>query len=132
MARVYSPAGTEQWFRAPKPPVTNDAVRKLVKELDSSDTAVRDAAVKALTTITGQTFGTDVKKWKEWWKEQKPETTTAAGTPVEVLQADATAVRLHGACWRAAPKGIFLLGKETNGTETSTTRTGREQDAGAG
>ncbi len=103
---------------APKPPVTNDAVGKLVKELDSSDTAVRDAAVKALTTITGQTFGADVKKWKEWWKEQKPETTTAAGTPVEVLQADAT-VRLHGVLAHT-PKGIFLLGKETNGTETST------------
>ena len=33
--------------------------------------AAAKAARKALKTLTGQDFGTDIGKWQEWWWENK-------------------------------------------------------------
>lgn len=43
------------------------AVEPLIKVLDDEDPFVREYALKALEKISGQRFGTDSKKWQEWW-----------------------------------------------------------------
>ena len=42
------------------------AIAPLVKSLDDSDPQVRETVAHALETLTGQEFGTDVAKWREW------------------------------------------------------------------
>ncbi|MDP6381359.1 MAG: HEAT repeat domain-containing protein, partial [Phycisphaerae bacterium] len=43
------------------------AIVHLIKALRDSDRYVRIDAAKALIRITGQNFGQDQEKWKEWW-----------------------------------------------------------------
>lgn len=46
------------------------AVEPLMKALRDEDTFVQKYAVEALTKITGQRFGNDIKQWQEWWSRR--------------------------------------------------------------
>ncbi len=43
------------------------AIDSLIKELQDDDAFARKFASEALEKITGQQFGSDSKKWAEWW-----------------------------------------------------------------
>jgi len=43
------------------------AVEPLIKSLRDEDAFVQKYALESLTSITGQKFGSDPKKWQEWW-----------------------------------------------------------------
>jgi len=52
------------------------AIPPLLKALDDQDAEVRYYAVKALTWSTGQQFGEDPTKWREWWGKQQADRAT--------------------------------------------------------
>ncbi len=60
--------------------------------LIGSDNYVGLHAAAAAKAITGQSFDTDQKKWKEWWKEQQTNVVApaASGDPVKVLRSEVT------------------------------------------
>ncbi len=92
-----------------------EAIPKLIELLTDgtaligSDNYVGLHAAAALKAITGQSFDTDQKKWKEWWKEQQANVVApaASGDPVKVLRSEVT-VELRGFLAHT-PKGVFLL-----------------------
>jgi len=45
-----------------------DPVLGLLKE-NQADAEIRDAAIRALRSFTGQDFGADVPKWNRWWQQ---------------------------------------------------------------
>jgi HEAT repeat protein len=47
------------------------AVLPLLDQLASDQELLRQAAVEALTELTGQTFGPDVARWRSWWESHK-------------------------------------------------------------
>jgi len=49
------------------------AVEPLIAALKDGDTTVQDRAAEALVKITGQSFGKDQGKWRQWWKENQAE-----------------------------------------------------------
>ena len=49
------------------------AVEPLIAALKDGDTTVQDRAAEALVKITGQDFGKDQGKWRQWWKENQAE-----------------------------------------------------------
>ncbi len=47
------------------------AISALIEALNQENSAVRSAAARVLKWITGEDFGTDHKKWHDWWQERK-------------------------------------------------------------
>jgi HEAT repeat protein len=47
------------------------AIEPLLATLKDKDSYVRYAAAESLKSITRQDFGEDVKRWQQWWKENK-------------------------------------------------------------
>jgi HEAT repeat protein len=47
------------------------AVKPLIDALRDEDREIRDIASFALEKITGQDFGRDYKKWRDWWEKNK-------------------------------------------------------------
>jgi HEAT repeat protein len=47
------------------------AAPPLLDQLAGENEILRQAAVEALTELTGQTFGTDVNRWRAWWERHK-------------------------------------------------------------
>ncbi len=48
-----------------------EAARLLVAALDSTDEAVKQNAVEHLKRLTGQDFGADRERWRQWLSEQE-------------------------------------------------------------
>jgi HEAT repeat protein len=53
-------------------PEALSAVPPLVAALRGDSPGIKDAALRALPAITGQSFGDDVSRWTQWWEENKP------------------------------------------------------------
>lgn len=49
------------------------AIEPLIHTLKDEELYVQDCASESLTKITGQDFGKDYEKWKEWWEQNKGE-----------------------------------------------------------
>lgn len=47
------------------------AIEPLIRLLEDSDPTVRETVAHALETLTGQEFGTDVAKWREWAQKRQ-------------------------------------------------------------
>ena len=50
--------------------VAFDPVLSLLKD-HPSEPEIREAALRALKSFTGQDFGPDVPKWDRWWRENR-------------------------------------------------------------
>jgi len=46
------------------------AVESLIQTLNDSDSFVQTYSIDALTTLSGQRFGSDAKLWQEWWNQK--------------------------------------------------------------
>jgi hypothetical protein len=52
-------------------PQARGAVPILIDALTDPNGAVQQGALEALTAITGENFGTDVERWRQWWQSQQ-------------------------------------------------------------
>lgn len=48
-----------------------EVVEALIGALDDPDETVRKSVAESLAKVTGQDFGTDAAKWKQWWAANK-------------------------------------------------------------
>jgi HEAT repeat protein len=46
------------------------AIPSLIQALGDRDARVRSYAARLLTKTTGEPFGDDADKWREWWEKQ--------------------------------------------------------------
>lgn len=54
------------------PQAIKQELDRYARRLHSSNPIVRNAAIAAMRTATGEDFGGDVEKWTAWWRANEP------------------------------------------------------------
>jgi HEAT repeat protein len=86
------------------------AIERLLESLDDVEKSVREEAWRALQHITGQAFPIDdIKKWQEWWADNKYSILAAAKQEAADAAEAAQAGDSGDESTRSASGGTFLL-----------------------
>jgi hypothetical protein len=63
-------------------PEAYGAVLPLIETLEMGDAQVSPDIAQALSSITGEDFGTDAQKWREWWEQQQEALPSPGEAPI--------------------------------------------------
>ncbi|MBN1810234.1 MAG: HEAT repeat domain-containing protein [Anaerolineae bacterium] len=120
-------------------PGAREAVPALIQALGDESSLVRQAAAEALRAITGQDFGEDAERWRQWWEAHQSETPVpppSGCTPDAVFEGDVTIpdgtqikvgqtfvktwrIRNTGTCdWDASYRLVFVDGEQMSGVDS--------------
>jgi hypothetical protein len=120
-------------------PEAVEAIPALIQALGDDSSTVRGDAAEALMAITGQDFGEDAERWRQWWEEHQlgpPAPPTSECTPDAVFEADVTVpdgtqidagqpfvktwrVRNTGTCgWDTDYRLVFVDGEQMGGPDS--------------
>lgn len=86
---------------------SKSAVVVLLDQLSSDEELIRQAAADALASLTGQAYGTNVAKWRDWWERHR-EQETSQWLEERLLYQASRSRRLEGDLERAKAQIVRL------------------------